>query len=325
MKRRAFITLLGGAAAWPLAARAQGDRKPRIGVLMNLAESDPEARPRLDAFERRLQELGWTKDRNVLIDYRWTAGDYDRMRSYAAELVGLGSNAILAAGAPVTEILQKTTGTVPIVFVLVSDPIGSGFIPSLAHPGGNMTGVTYVEYTLGGKWLEMLKEIAPSVTRVAVIHNSENRLVAGFLPAIEAVAPSLGVQLIPTSVRDAADIPRAIDAFAGESNLGLLVLPDVLAVVNRELIIALAARHRLPALYGFRYRGTNGGLISHGVTTRRRCTGKRRRMLIASLKARSRAISLSSNRPNSSWRSTERPPQHSGSAFHPRCSPLLTR
>jgi putative tryptophan/tyrosine transport system substrate-binding protein len=164
--RREVITLIGGAAAaptllWPLAARAQkGDRKPRIGVLMNLAESDPEARPRLDAFERRLQELGWTKDRNVLIDYRWTAGDYDRMRSYAAELVGLGSNAILAAGAPVTEILQKTTGIVPIVFVLVSDPIGSGFIPSLAHPGGNMTGVTYVEYTLGGKWLEMLKEIA---------------------------------------------------------------------------------------------------------------------------------------------------------------------
>jgi ABC-type uncharacterized transport system substrate-binding protein len=228
MRRREFITILGSAAAWPLAARGQpADLLRRVGVLMNLAESDPEARPRLNAFQRRLQELGWTEGRNVRIDYRWTAGDYDRMRVYAAELVGLGPDVILAAGHSVTEVLQKTTGTVPIVFVLVSDPIGSGFIPSLAHPGGNITGFTYVEYTVGGKWLEMLKEIAPSVIRVAIIHNPENRLLAGFLPAIEAVAPSLGVQLIPTSVRDAADIPRAIDAFAGESNLGLLVLPDV--------------------------------------------------------------------------------------------------
>ncbi len=198
-------------------------------------------------------------------------------------------------------------------FVLVSDPIGSGFIPSLAHPGGNMTGVTYVEYTLGGKWLEMLKEIAPSVTRVAVIHNSENRLVAGFLPAIEAVAPSLGVQLTPTSVRNVADIQRSIDAFAGESNLGLIVLPDVLAVVNRELIIALAARHRLPAIYGFRYRGMTGGLISHGVDT------------AEAYRQAASYVDRIHNRPNSSWRSTARRPQRSDSAFRPRCSPLPMR
>ena len=161
MQRRQFIALIASAATWPLAARAQqADVLRRIGVLMNLAESDPEAQPRLSAFQRRLQELGWTEGRNVRIDYRWTAGDYDRMRAYAAELVTLGPDVLLAAGHSVTEVVQKTTGSIPTVFVLVSDPVGSGFIPSLAHPGGNMTGFTYVEYSVGGKWLEMLKEIA---------------------------------------------------------------------------------------------------------------------------------------------------------------------
>jgi putative tryptophan/tyrosine transport system substrate-binding protein len=264
MRRRDFITPLGGAAAlWPLAARAQ-QPKPmrRIGALMNLAADDPEAPGRVAAFAQGLGELGWTIGRNVRIDARWAAGNADNFRKYAAELVALAPDAILATSTPAVAALQQATHTVPIVFVLVIDPVGGGLVANLARPGGNTTGFTVFEYGMSGKWVELLKEIAPGVRRVAVLRD----LAIGIaqLAAIQAVAPSFGVELSVIGVREADEIESAVAAFARSSNGGLIVTTSTSALIHRELISTLAARHRLPAVYPFRYYVTAGGLISYG-------------------------------------------------------------
>jgi putative tryptophan/tyrosine transport system substrate-binding protein len=266
VNRRAFITLLGGAAAaWPLAARAQqGERMRRIGVLTSLAADDPESQARHAAFLQGLQEWGWSVGRNVAIDYRFAAGDADRFRKYAAELVALAPDIILATGTPVTAALLQATRSVPIVFTQVPDPVGNGFVASLAQPGGNATGFTVYEYGTSGKWLELLKEIAPRVTRVAVLRDPAIASGIGQMAAIQGVAPVLGVELSPVGVRDAGEIERAITAFARSANGGLIVLAAPLAIVQRDLIITLAARHRLPAVYSRRFFVTSGGLISYG-------------------------------------------------------------
>ena len=265
MRRREFILALGGAAvAWPLAARAQPERMRRIGVLMNLAADDPESSARLTAFLQGLQQLGWTDGRNVRIDTRWAAGDADRYRKSATELVALMPDVILATGTSAVAPLQQATRTVPIVFVQVIDPVGAGLVASLARPGGNATGFTLFEYGMSGKWLELLKEIAPRVTRAAVLRDPASAPGIGQFAAIQAVAPSLGVELSPVDVRDAGEIERAVTAFARSPNGGLIVTASPSAAVHRELIITLAARHKLPAVYPFRYFVTGGGLISYG-------------------------------------------------------------
>jgi putative tryptophan/tyrosine transport system substrate-binding protein len=275
---REFITLLGGAAAaWPLAARAQqGERMRRIGVLMNTAADDPEGKVRNAAFERELQELGWTDGRNVRIDYRWGAGDADRIRRYAAELVSLSPDVILTVGSATAGPLLQATRTVPIVFVQAPDPVGAGFVDSLARPGGNATGFTLFEYGISGKWLELLKEIAPRVTRVAVLRDPAIAAGTGQLGAIQSAAPSFGVELSPLGVRDPGEIERAITAFARSSNGGLIVTVSTLAGVHRDLIVTLAARYKLPAVYYARYIVAGGGLISYGpdfVDQHRRAAG----------------------------------------------------
>jgi putative ABC transport system substrate-binding protein len=262
MNRRDFITLLGGAAAWPLAAGAQQpERMRRIGVLMGIA-NDALGRERVKAFAQGLQELGWVPGRNTQIDFVWAGGAVD-IQPYAQELVRSAPDVLLATSTTTTIALRQETSTIPIVFVTVSDPIGSGFVASLSHPGGNVTGFTPAEFS--GKSLEVLKEAAPHVTRVAVILNPEQKPQAGMWRAIEAAAPSFRVQLTAARVRNAAEIERAIDVFARESNGGLLVLPNPVNEGNRKLIIAMAARHRLPAVYAFRFFVTDGGLISYGV------------------------------------------------------------
>jgi putative tryptophan/tyrosine transport system substrate-binding protein len=252
-------------AAWPLAARAQqGERVRRIGVFMNLASDDAEGQARNAAFLQGLQESGWTVSRNVQIDYRWSAGDAELFRRHAAELAVLAPDVILATGSATVGPLLQATRTVPIVFVQVPDPVGAGFVESLARPGGNATGFTIFEYGISGKWLELLKEIAPSVTRVAVLRDPAIAAGAGQLGAIQSVAPSLGVELRPLGVRDAGEIERSVTAFARSSNGGLIVTGSTLAMVHRDLITTLAARHRLPAVYNSRYFATVGGLISYG-------------------------------------------------------------
>ena len=269
MKRRDFITLLGGAAtAWPLAARAQQpERMRRIGVLSPFAADDPESMARVAAFLQGLGELGWTVGRNVRIDYRWSAGDAERTRKNAAELVALAPDVILATGSPVTAALLQATRTVPIVFVQVPDPVANGFVASLAQPGGNATGFATFDYATNVKWLEVLKEIVPRVKRAAVLRDPTIASGIGQMAAIQGVASAFGVELRPVGVRDAAEIERAVAAFAREPNGALIVLPSPLSIVQRDLIITLAARHQLPAVYGLRFFVTGGGLISYGPDT----------------------------------------------------------
>ncbi|MET0706691.1 MAG: ABC transporter substrate-binding protein [Tardiphaga sp.] len=266
MRRREFIALLGGAAvAWPLAARAQQpERMRRIGVLMNLAADDPEGQARLTAFLQRLQQLGWTDGRNLRIDYRWGTGDADRYGRYAAELVALAPDVILAPIAAVVVALRRATRAVPIVFVQVTDPVGAGLVESLARPGGNATGFMNYEYGLSGKWLELLKQIAPRVTRAAVIRDPTEATGIGQFAAIQSMAPSLGVVISTVNMHDAAEIERVVAAFARGPNGGLIVPGATLATLNRELIITLAARHRLPAVYSNSIFVTGGGLIAYG-------------------------------------------------------------
>jgi putative ABC transport system substrate-binding protein len=267
MKRREFIAGLGGAAAaWPLLARAQQpERMPRIGVLMASTADDSESQARIAAFLQGLQLLGWADGRNVRIETRWATTNPDDIRRHAAELVALAPDVILAAtGTSTVAPLLQATRTVPIVFAVVIDPIGAGFVASLARPGGNATGFTIFEYGMSGKWLELLKEIAPRVTRAAVLRDPVIASGIGQFAAVQAVAPSLGVELSPVDVRDAGEIERAVTAFARSSNGGLIVTASPLASRHRDLIIAIAARHRLPAVYGSRHFVTAGGLISYG-------------------------------------------------------------
>jgi putative tryptophan/tyrosine transport system substrate-binding protein len=266
MKRRTFITLLGAvAAAWPLATRAQqGEQMRRIGVLMSFAADHPESQPRLAAFQQGLQQWGWIDGRNVRIDHYWGGADANRIRKYAAELVALAPDVILANGSVVVAPLLQTTRAVPIVFVYVPDPVGAGFVDSLARPGGNATGFIQSEYGMSAKWLELLKEIAPGMTRAAVIRDPAITAGIGQFGAIQAVAPSVGVEVTPVNVRDAGDIERAVTAFARSSNGGLIVTGSALAQVHGDLIITLAARHKLPAVYFERFFITRGGLISYG-------------------------------------------------------------
>jgi ABC-type uncharacterized transport system substrate-binding protein len=266
MKRREFIRLLGGAAvAWPLAARAQQrERMRRIGVFMSLAADDKQAQARLAAFLQGLQELGWTDGRNVRIDIRWGAGDADRNRRHAAELVALAPDVILASGGSVVGTLLQATSTVPIVFTQTPDPVGAGFVESLARPGGNATGFSIFDYSLGGKWLELLKEVAPRVTRVAVIRDPATPQGIGQFSALQSLAPSLSLEVTPVNARDAGDVERAIAAVHRNPNSGLIVTGSNLAIIHRELIVTLAARYKLPAVYPLGFFVTAGGLISYG-------------------------------------------------------------
>jgi putative ABC transport system substrate-binding protein len=264
--RRQFIGALGGTAfAWPLAVRAQQpERIRRVGVLMPFAADDPESQARLTAFAQGLQEAGWAVGRNLRIDYRWSAGDAERLRSYAAELVALAPDVIMTNGSSALSPLQQATHTVPIVFVNVTDPVGAGFVDSLARPGGNITGFTAHEYGISGKWLELLKEIAPSVTQAAVLRDSAVAAGVGQLGAIQSVAPSFGVELSLVNVRDAGEIERAINVFARKPNSGMIVTDGGPSIVHRDLIITLAARYRLPTVYPGRFFVIAGGLVSYG-------------------------------------------------------------
>ena len=266
MRRREFITLLGGAAAaWPLAARAQQpDRMRRIAVLQGLAADDPEAQTYVAALQQGLQEAGWTVGRNVRIDVRWSAGDAARLRRNAAELVALNPDVIVAGYGPTSPILQQLTRTVPIVFAQAIDPVGGGFVESLARPGGNLTGFTQFEYSLCVKWLELLKEVAPHISRVGVVREVGGSPVGiGQWAVLQTVAAPMGVELRPINLRDPGETERTVSAFIGGPNSGLIVIVSVTAAVKRELIIALAARHRLPAVYFDRVFVEAGGLMSY--------------------------------------------------------------
>ena len=267
LKRRQFITLVGGAAAWPLAAHAQqiASKVRRIGVLMNVAESDPVGQARVAAFREGLGKLGWVEGRDVQIEYRWFAGDPERARAYAAELVKLKPDVILAGAAPSLAALQHETRIVPIVFAQVADPVAAGFVTSLARPGGNITGFAQFEYSIGVKWVELLKQIAPQVTRVAVIYDPENPEAKEYLPAIEAAARSFDLRVSIAAVRNAATIERAIDEFTREPNGSLIPVPGPVMATERDLIISLTKLHRLPNVFAWRYYPTSGGLASYGV------------------------------------------------------------
>jgi ABC-type uncharacterized transport system substrate-binding protein len=265
LKRRELITLLGGAAAWPIAARAQqGERIQRIGVLLPAAADDAEYQARVGGFLQALALLGWIIGRNVQIDTRWATANPDDIRRHAAELAALAPDVILVEGTPAVALLLQATRTVPIVFVNVVDPVGAGFVASVGRPGGNATGFTILEYGISGKWLELLKEIAPGVTRAAVLRDPAVASGIGQFAAIQAVAPSVGVELSPVELRDTGEIERAVVAFARGSNGGLIVTASSLANVYRKMIVELAARHKLPAAYPARYFVTGGGLISYG-------------------------------------------------------------
>jgi putative ABC transport system substrate-binding protein len=266
MRRREFITLIGGAAAtWPIAARAQQDQRVRrIGVLTGIGEGDEAAQSFLAAFLQALRQLGWTDGHNVRVDARWGRGDADRIRKYAAELVALAPDVIFATGGPSVEQLLKVTRVVPIVFAITPDPVGSGLVESLSRPGGNATGFVQFEYSLSGKWLELLKQIAPVMTRAAVLRDPDITAGIGQFAVIQSVAPSLGVEVIPISLRNVAELERGVTAYARSDNGGLIVTASASATVHRERIIALAARYKLPAVYNQRLFVTSGGLISYG-------------------------------------------------------------
>jgi putative tryptophan/tyrosine transport system substrate-binding protein len=263
MKRREFITLLGGAAAWPLAASAQQPR--RIGLLIsNYAQTDREGQASIAAFLDTFQKLGWTEGRNVRIEYRWDAGDAERIKASAAELVHSAPDVIVVQANPALAELHRLTSTIPIVFTRVGDPVGSGFVVSLARPGGNITGFQGIDPAMGGKWLGLLKEATPNLSRAAVLFGSDTVNNVAFLRAAEAVAPSLGVTVTAVDVRDGGEIEHAIATIASQPDGGLIVMPNPSTVANRGSIITLAAGHHLPAIYPFRYFATEGGLLSYG-------------------------------------------------------------
>jgi ABC-type uncharacterized transport system substrate-binding protein len=266
MRRREFITLLGGAAAaWPLAAHAQQvERVRRVGVLMYTTPDEPESQARITALAQGLQEAGWSVGRNLRIDTRWSSGDLARLGRDAAELVALGSDVLVAGTGPTTAALQQATRTVPIVMAQGVDPVGGGFVKSLARPGGNTTGFTQFEFGLSAKWLELLREVAPHVTRVGVVREAIGQVGIAQWAVIGAAASPLGVELSPINLHIAGDTERAVSEFARESNVGLIVLVSTVATIQRELIVTLAARYRLPAVYPYRFFVAGGGLMSYG-------------------------------------------------------------
>ena len=265
MRRRDFITLLGGVASWPLVARAQpAEPMRRIGVLLQATKSDLEFQPRLKAFLDGLAQLGWTEGRNLQLEYRWAGGNADEIRRHAAELVVLAPDVLVAAGSAAVGALQQATRAIPIVFATVGDPVGAGFVESLARPGGNITGFAVFEYAIGGKWLALLKDVSPRTNRVAVLRDPTIALGPGQFGAIQTAAPSFGMEVIPINVREPAEIERAVTAFAKSSNGGLIVTGSPLAQLHRGIIISLAARHKLPAVYFERFFVADGGLISYG-------------------------------------------------------------
>jgi ABC-type uncharacterized transport system substrate-binding protein len=265
MRRREFILALGGAAAWPVCVCAQqADRMRRIGVLMSLAADDMESQPRITAFKQGLQQLGWTEGRNVHIEVRWWAdNDRDRQK-YVAEMIALAPDIIVVSGSTYLEVLLKSSRAIPIVFVLVPDPVGSGYVESMSRPGGNATGFVMFEYGLAAKWLELLKQVAPDVKRAAILRDASISLGIGQFAVIQSVAPSLGVDVIPINLRDTTEIEHAVSAFARSANGGLISTSSAFAAVHRDLIITLAARHKLPAVYIARLYVASGGLISYG-------------------------------------------------------------
>jgi ABC-type uncharacterized transport system substrate-binding protein len=261
--RRKFLATLGAAAAWPLAAHAQQrDQVQRIGVMLGFNAGDPEAQPLIAAFKRGLQDLGWVEGRNIEFDYRWPAADPELIRAYAAELVRTTPSVILVNSTPATAIFRQETRTVPIVFVNIADPVRSGFVASLANPGGNLTGLTNFEGAMGGKWLELLREIAPDRRRAALLFNP-NTHSGQYFGLIESIAPSIGMQSTQLPVQDTAGIERAIASLGRDAVL--VVMPDTFAAVHRDLIVASAAQYRVPAIYPFRFFITAGGLISYGI------------------------------------------------------------
>src|SRR5215472_15078111 len=265
MKRREFIGLVGGVAAWPLTARAQqGERIRRIDVLVSNAEDDPQGKPRVAAFLQGLQQLGWTEGSNLQIDIRWGVADAASAHRYAAEMVALAPDVILTAASAATAAMQEATRTLPIVFVNVADPVAAGYVASLARPGGNVTGFTFIEYGTSGKWVELLKEIAPNVKRVAVLRDPNIASGIGQFAIIQSAAPSFKVEASPMDVRDAKEIERAMKEFASASDGGLIVTASPAALVHRKLIITLAAQHRLPAVYFLSGFVEDGGLIAYG-------------------------------------------------------------
>jgi putative ABC transport system substrate-binding protein len=326
LRRREFMALLGGAAAtWPLGASAQQPpRARRIGVLINIAADDPEGHARITALAQGLEEAGWASGRNVRIDYRWGGGGAAVMAKRAAELVALAPDVILAATSASVAALQQITRAIPIVFVQVIDPVSAGFVESLARPGGNTTGFTVFEYGISGKWLELLKEIAPSTTRAAVVRDPATAAQLGQVGAIQSVAPSLGIELRPVDAREAGEIERAVTTFARSGNGGLIVLSGSASLAHRELIIALAARERLPAVYSDRVFVNAGGLISYDPNRAeqyRRAAGYIDRIL----KARSQPTFPCRRRPSTSSLSISRPPRRSALPCRRRCSPAPTR
>ena len=265
MRRREFIAALGSAAAWPVVAQAQqSERMRRIGVLVPFAAGDPVGQARIAAFQQGLQQLGWTDGRNVRIDTRWAAGNVENYRKYAPELVELSPDVIFAIGNATVAPLLQATRTIPIVFASVPDPVGAGFVDSLAKPGGNATGFALFEYSIGAKWLELLKEIAPRIVRVAVIRDPTLASGAGQFGVIQSAAPSLGVEVSPINVHDAGDIERGVGALSRSSNSGLIVTPSAVTTVHHGLIITLAAGYKLPAVSWDRFLATDGGLMSYG-------------------------------------------------------------
>jgi putative ABC transport system substrate-binding protein len=265
MKRREFITLVGGAAAWPFAAHAQrSERIRRVGVIMGFAEDDEVWQTYLATFRQGLQELGWTEGRNIRFDYRFTGESEERMRSMAEELVTLAPDAILVSTNSVVAAALKATRSTPIVFTWVSDPVGSGFVSNLPHPGGNITGFHNFEPAIAGKWLDLLRQIAPDLRRVAVVHVPEIVPNVAFVRVVEAAARALGIAVTAAEVRNAADIERVLSAF-GQDGGGLIVTPSALTATRRNLIISLAARFKLPAIYSFGFYATSGGLMSYGI------------------------------------------------------------
>jgi len=271
MKRRDFITLLGGAAAaWPFEARAQqGGRMRRVGVLMSPREDDQEAQTRASTLRKGLEDLGWTEGRNIHMDFRWSGGDAARANTYAAELVRSMPDVIIANSTLCLKAVRNETSTIPIVFVVVGDPVGQGFVSNLAHPGGNITGFTAFEFEIGSKWLEIAKTIAPDVRRVAFMFNPEAGLpyAEKFAQSIAGAAPARGVELIASPVRDGAEVGDVIARVGSDSDSGLIVNPDAFTIANRGLIIALAARYRLPTIYAYKYFAVDGGLLSYGHET----------------------------------------------------------